>query len=125
MMEGYFLSIGYGAMLLAIGLLAYRWWWVLTGNKQYGVVTQIIVKNTSLSGAAQSKHLEIAYKNAKGTDCTFVADNGLLVFFYKIGAPIKLCEKKGKVIVSSWFNLLAAPTVLFLMGAVILVFMTG
>ncbi len=122
MMERYFLCVGYGTLLLAIGLLAYRGWWILTGNKQDGVVTQIIVKNTSLSGAAQSKHLEIAYTNASGVDCTFVADNGLLVFFYKAGAPIKLCEKKGKVMVSTGFNLLVAPAVLFLMGAVILVF---
>lgn len=87
-----------------------------------GVVTKIIIRNRTLTGISNSKLIEISYTDSSGIDRRLEADNGLLVFLYKIGDSVKVTEKNGKVIVSSLFNILTAPVFLFLMGYVILAF---
>jgi hypothetical protein len=119
-MRWYYLIIGYSFFALALGLLFYRLYLAFTGNSVSGTVTNIITKNRTITGNTNSRLIEISYKNRSGATCKFEADNGLLVLFYKIGDPIKLLEKNGKVIVSSLFNTLSAPAFIFLMGFVIL-----
>jgi hypothetical protein len=122
-MQWYYLVISYFLFVLAFCLLFYRLQLVFTGNSISGVVTNIIVKNRTLTGNNKSKLIEISYKNKNGFSCKFEADNGLLVFFYKVGDSIQLSEKNEKVIVSSLFNILLAPVFIFLMGYIILVFL--
>ena len=122
-MHWYYLILGYFLLIIALGLLSYRLNLLFTGRSVSGVVTNIITRKRTLTGNTNSTLIEISYKNSNGVDCKFEADNGLLVFFYKIADSVKLSEKNGKVIVSSLFNILTAPVFIFIMGCVILVFL--
>jgi hypothetical protein len=122
-MHWYYLILGYFLLIIALGLLSYRLHLLFTGRSVSGVVTNIITRKRTLTGNTNSTLIEISYKNSNGVDCKFEADNGLLVFFYKIADSVKLSEKNGKVIVSSLFNILTAPVFIFIMGCVILVFL--
>lgn len=122
-MHWYYLIVGYSLLLLALGLFFYRVHHLFVGRSVSGVVTNITTKQRTLTGNNNSTLIEISYKNANGVDCKFEADNGLLVFFYKIADPIKLSENNGKIMVSSLLNIVTAPFFLFIMGWVILVFL--
>lgn len=122
-MHWYYLILGYALIMLASGLFFYRLHHLLSGRSVSGVVTNIITRKRTLTGNTNSRLIEICYINSNGVDCKFEADNGLLVFFYRISDPIKLSEKNGKVIVSSLFNIVTAPVFIFIMGCVILVFL--
>ncbi|MBE8716549.1 hypothetical protein [Cellvibrio polysaccharolyticus] len=122
-MHWYYLILGYFLLIIALGLFSYRLHFLFTGRSVSGVVTNIITRKRTLTGNTNSTLIEISYKNSNGVDCKFEADNGLLIFFYKIADSVKLSEKNGKVIVSSLFNILTAPVFLFIMGCVILVFL--
>lgn len=122
-MHWYYLIFGYFLLILALCLFFYRLYLLFTGRSVSGVVTNIITRKRTLTGNTNSTLIEISYKNSNGVDCKFEADNGLLVFFYKIADPIKLSEKNGKVIVSSLFNILTTPVFIFMMGCAILVFL--
>lgn len=122
-MHWYYLIVGYALLLLALSLLFYRVHHLFVGRSVSGVVTNITTKNRTLTGNTNSRLIEICYKNSNGVDCKFEADNGLLVFFYKISDPIKLSEKNGKIMVSSLLNIVAAPVFLLIMGWVMLVFL--
>lgn len=123
-MQWYYLVVGYLSLLLALGLLFYRLHWVLTGNSILGVVTNVIIRNRTLTSNTNSKLIEIAYKDSNGLNCKFEADNGLLVYFYQIGDSVRLSERNGKVMVSSLFNIFSAPVFVFMMGFAILYFLT-
>lgn len=122
-MHWYYLIFGCFLLILALGLFSYRLYLLFTGRSFSGVVTNIITRKRTLTGITNSTLIEIYYKNSNGVDCKFEADNGLLVFFYKIADPIKLSEKNGKVIVSTLLNILTVPVFLFMIGCVILVFL--
>lgn len=122
-MHWYYLVLGYSFVVLALGLFFYRVHHLFVGRRVSGVVTNITTKQRTLTGNTNSTLIEISYKNANGVDCKFEADNGLLVFFYKIADPIKLSEKNGKIMVRSLLNMITAPVFLFTMGWVILVFL--
>ncbi len=123
-MQWYYQIIGYFGVLLALGLLFYRLKLLFTGNHILGVVTNIVIRNRTLTSITNSKLIEISYKNTKGVSCKFEADNGLLVFLYQIGDSIRLSEKNGKVMVSSLFNIITAPLFIFIMSFVVLNFLT-
>lgn len=122
-MHWYYLILGYFLIIIALGLFSYRLHLLLTGRRVSGVVTNIITRKRTLTGNINSTLIEISYKNSNGVDCKFEADNGLLVFLYKIADPVKLSERNGNVIVNSLFNIITAPVFLSIMGCVILVFL--
>jgi hypothetical protein len=95
-MHWYYLILGGFLFILALGLFSYRLYLLFTGRSVSGVVTNIITRKRTLTGNTNSTFIEISYKNSNGVDCKFEADNGLLVFFYKIADPIKLSEKMAK-----------------------------
>ena len=120
-MYWYYLILGNFLLIIALGLFSYRLHLLFTGRSISGVVTNVITRKRTLTGNTNSTLIEVSYKNSNGIECKLEADNGLLVFFYKIADPVKLSEKNGKVIVSSLFNILTAPVFLFIMGCLILV----
>ncbi|WP_348946514.1 hypothetical protein ABHF33_08235 [Chitinibacter sp. FCG-7] len=115
----YFTFIGYGSIVLALWLLAYRIRFVLTATRITGTVRAVVTRN-SLTEGTQSRHLKIAYRCPGQHEADYIADNSLLVYLYRAGEPIKLAVKNQRVIVNTPLNLLAAPTVLFAMGAITL-----
>jgi len=123
-MYWYFTILSYSLSLLAITLLFYRLHILFTGNRFFGEVTNFITRNRTLTGTAKSTLMEISYKNPNGVDCKFEADNGLLVYIYKIGDSVSLSERNGKIIVNSLLNILTAPIFLFAMSYVIFNFLT-
>lgn len=122
-MYWYFKILSYSLFVLAIALLFYRLHLLFTGNRVFGVVTNLITRNRTITGIAKSTLMEISYNNSSGVDCKFEADNGLLVFIYKIGDSVSLSERNGKIIVNSLFNILAAPIFLFAMSYVVFNFL--
>lgn len=122
-MYWYFTILSFSLFVLAIALLFYRLYLLFTGIRVSGVVTHFITRNRSLTGTAKSTLIEISYKNSSGVDCKFEADNGLLVYIYKIGDSVSLSEKNGKILVNSLFNILTAPIFLFTMSYVIFNFL--
>jgi hypothetical protein len=122
-MYWYLTILSYSLFVLAIALLFYRLHLLFTGSRVSGVVTNFITRNRSLTGTAKSTLIEISYKNSSGVDCKFEADNGLLVYIYKIGDSVSLSERNGKIIVNSLFNILTAPIFLFTMSYVIFNFL--
>ena len=122
-MQWYFTILSYCLFALAIYLLFYRLYILFTGNTVSGVVTNLITRNRTLADTAKSTLIEISYKNSSGVDCKFEADNGLLIYIYKIGDSVSLSERNGKIIVNSVFNILTAPIFLFTMSYVIFNFL--
>lgn len=118
-MYWYFTILSCSLFLLAMVLLFYRLYLLLTGGRVSGVVTNFITRSRSLTGTAKSTLIEISYKNSSGVDCKFEADNGLLAYIYKIGDSVSLSERNGKVIVNSTLNILTAPIFLLAMSYVI------
>ena len=122
-MYWYFIILSCSLAMLAIALLFYRLHLLITGDRVSGVVTNLITRKRALTGTAESTLIEISYKNSSGVACKFEADNGLLVYIYKIGDSVSLSERNGKIIVSSLFNILIAPIFLFAMSYVIFIFL--
>lgn len=122
-MYWYFIILSCSLVVLAIALLFYRLYLLFTGSRVSGVVTNFITRKRTLTGTVESTLIEISYKNSSGVTCKFEADNGLLVYIYKIGDSVSLSEKNGKIIVNSLFNILIAPIFLFTMSYVIFIFL--
>lgn len=118
-MYWYFKILSCSLFVLAMVILVYRLHLLFTGNRVSGVVTNLTTRNRTLTGTVKSTLIEISYKNSSGVDCKFEADNGLLVYIYKVGDPISLSERDGKIIVNSLFNILTAPFFLFAMSCVV------
>lgn len=122
-MHWYFAILSYSLFALAIALLVYRLHMLFAGNRISGVVTNLTTRNRTLTGTAKSTLIEISYKNPSGVDCKFEADNGLLVYIYKVGDSVSLSERNGKIIVNSLLNIFTAPIFLFAMSYMIFYFL--
>lgn len=122
-MYWYFILLSCSLVVLAIALLFYRLHLLFTGSRVSGIVTNFITRKRTLTGTVESTLIEISYKNSSGVTCKFEANNGLLVYIYKIGDSVSLSEKNGKIIVNSLFNILTAPIFLFAMSYVIFNFL--